>query len=255
MAQAWSPASTISRSMRCRSSDSAVVSCTGVSTPPIRLTTVPSRPQRRPAAGEAGGQKCAVVVLPLVPVTAATCSAARGVAVPARRHVRHGTARRRHQHLRDGQTPSGRSHTSAGGAGGDRRRRESWPSALGRGCRRTASPARRRACDRPDADHDGRVAGDLAREPRPVQQHPWAAILSELTAAASPSCARRDRARAGRPSGRDLRGVQRRSARSSAPPAPPRRRRSTRSDAARRPLPGPAACGCAAGTMPMNDAT
>src|SRR5674476_1366923 len=49
-AHARSPAATISRNMRCRSSDSAVVSWTGLSRPPMRFTTVRSRAAGRPAA-------------------------------------------------------------------------------------------------------------------------------------------------------------------------------------------------------------
>ena len=62
--------------------------------------------------------RCAVVVLPLVPVTPTTCRAREGCAVPARRHERQGTAHRGHQHLRDGLTRVALAH-QRGGAGRD----------------------------------------------------------------------------------------------------------------------------------------
>ena len=77
-AHASSPAATISRNMRCRSRDSAVVSVTACSTPPMRLATVPSRPDGLPAAANRPATRCAVVVLPLVPVTPTTRSSREG---------------------------------------------------------------------------------------------------------------------------------------------------------------------------------
>ena len=73
-----SPASSISRNVRCRSIASGVVRTTGRTSPPIRLSTVPSRPGRRPAAVRIACSRYAVVVLPFVPVTPATSSSRVG---------------------------------------------------------------------------------------------------------------------------------------------------------------------------------
>ncbi len=100
---ASSPASTICRNMRCRSSDSAVVSVTGVSTPAMRLTTVPSRAVGSPAAAVMPASRWAIVVLPLVPVTAASAQFTRRLAVEPGRHARHRRARAGHDELGHGE--------------------------------------------------------------------------------------------------------------------------------------------------------
>ncbi len=73
-----SPASSISRNVRCRSIASGVVRSTPRRSPPTRASTVPSRPGRRPAAARIAYRRNDVVVFPLVPVTAATWSSSVG---------------------------------------------------------------------------------------------------------------------------------------------------------------------------------
>jgi len=73
-----SPASSISRNVRCRSIASGVVRRTPRRSPPTRASTVPRRPGRRPAAARIAYKRNDVVVLPLVPVTPATCSSSVG---------------------------------------------------------------------------------------------------------------------------------------------------------------------------------
>src|SRR5439155_513274 len=74
LAQLRSAASSISRKARWRSIASGVVRIAGRRSPPIRLSIVPSRPGRRPAAPRIEWRRNVVVVLPFVPVTPATSS-------------------------------------------------------------------------------------------------------------------------------------------------------------------------------------
>src|SRR4051812_13673331 len=76
--QLRSPTSTIRRNVACSSRLSGVVWLTFSTTPPIRCSTVPSRPGRRPAASRMAYIRKAVVVLPLVPVIPTTSSCALG---------------------------------------------------------------------------------------------------------------------------------------------------------------------------------
>ena len=73
-----SPASSISRKIRCRSIASGVVRTTPRRSPPTRASTVPSRPGRRPAAARMAKSRNDVVVFPLVPVTPTTSSSSVG---------------------------------------------------------------------------------------------------------------------------------------------------------------------------------
>ena len=147
-AHAWSPAATISRNMRCRSIESAVVRVTGRSRPPMRLATVPRSPLGRPAASQIAATRCAVVVLPLVPVTALTSRSPGRVAEEPRRDLRHGAAGRLDHDLRH-------RHDPAGARRRERRplRRAPGPRSRGRraacrGCRRRAYRGLLRRCGR-----------------------------------------------------------------------------------------------------------
>ena len=75
---ASSPASRMRASSRCRSGASGVVSERGSRMPPMRASTVPSRPLLRPAASNMAASRKAVVVLPFVPVTPTTASCSLG---------------------------------------------------------------------------------------------------------------------------------------------------------------------------------
>ncbi len=77
-AQLRSPASSISRNVRWRSSDSGVVWTTSRRSPPTRDSIVPTSPGRRPAAARIEYRRNAVVVFPFVPVTAPTWSSRVG---------------------------------------------------------------------------------------------------------------------------------------------------------------------------------
>ncbi len=78
IAHARSPASTIRRSVACRSTLSGVVRATGSTTPPTRDSTVPSSPACPSAASSTACTRKTVVVLPFVPVTPTTASSALG---------------------------------------------------------------------------------------------------------------------------------------------------------------------------------
>ena len=74
MAHAPLPASAISRSSAWTSGASGVVCDASRRSPPMRYPTVPSNPQRMPAASKTDAIRYAVVVLPLVPVIPTTAS-------------------------------------------------------------------------------------------------------------------------------------------------------------------------------------
>ena len=78
IAQATSPASSISRNVRWRSIASGVVRSIARRSPPTNEATVPSRPLCIPAASSIARVSQAVVVFPLVPVTPTTCSSRVG---------------------------------------------------------------------------------------------------------------------------------------------------------------------------------
>ncbi len=78
IAHAVSPASSISRKMRCKSNASGVVRTTSCSSPPTTDLTVPSSPVEIPAPSSRARVRNAVVVFPLVPVIPATRSDAVG---------------------------------------------------------------------------------------------------------------------------------------------------------------------------------
>ena len=78
IAQATSPASSISRNVRWTSIASGVVRWTGRDSPPTIDVTVPSSPVCIPAASSIARVSQAVVVLPLVPVMPTTRSSAVG---------------------------------------------------------------------------------------------------------------------------------------------------------------------------------
>ena len=70
--------STISRNRRCKSIASGVFNCEGRTSPPTRRSMLVSNPGRRPASRRIACSRNAVVVLPVVPVTAATSSSRLG---------------------------------------------------------------------------------------------------------------------------------------------------------------------------------
>ncbi len=78
IAHAVSPASTMRRKSRCRSTASAVVRTAPSTVPPIRRSIVPSSPVAWPAAVRIACWRNAVVVLPFVPVTPSTVSCSVG---------------------------------------------------------------------------------------------------------------------------------------------------------------------------------
>src|SRR3954462_503897 len=78
IAQASSPAASISANVACSAIASGVVRSVACSTPPTTCETVPSRPHRRPVASSSPRTRNAVVVLPLVPVMPTTGSRAVG---------------------------------------------------------------------------------------------------------------------------------------------------------------------------------
>jgi hypothetical protein len=78
MAQATSPAASISAKTGCRSIASGVVRPASRNEPPTTLPTVPSRPHRRPSASRIARIRWAVVVLPFVPVIPTTVRRAVG---------------------------------------------------------------------------------------------------------------------------------------------------------------------------------
>ena len=68
IAHALSPAASISANVACNAIASGVVRSMSRCSPPTKDVTVPSSPQRRPAASSSPRIKNAVVVLPFVPV-------------------------------------------------------------------------------------------------------------------------------------------------------------------------------------------
>ena len=117
---------------------------------------------RRPAAAKMPAMRCAVVVLPLVPVTPATVSSREGS--PYKRAAMSAMARRT-----EAPRPASTASSSAPLADQRRRRRrrrpaaaKSWPSALSPGTQKKSVPARRHACDRRAPRSRGRVAATAA---------------------------------------------------------------------------------------------
>ena len=112
IAQATSPASSISRNVRWRSIASGVVRSIARRSPPTIEATVPSRPHCIPAASSIARTSQAVVVLPLVPVTPTTAS--RAVGSPEKRAAACAIAARMSSTWTSGTpSPSGRQTTSA----------------------------------------------------------------------------------------------------------------------------------------------
>ena len=78
IATSVTPACAITANSACRSGASGVVNELGSRRAPIRVPMVPIRPVGRPAAARPVSIRCETVVLPLVPVTPSTVSAAVG---------------------------------------------------------------------------------------------------------------------------------------------------------------------------------
>ena len=139
IAQALSPASTIARKVACRSIASGVVRSTSSSRPPTTRLTVPSSPQRRPAASSRWRTRKAVVVLPFVPVMPTTSSSAVGW--PWKRAAAGPIAARTSSTTTSGTpSPSGRSHTSAAAPRATASGAKSWPSERNPGTQKKSAP-------------------------------------------------------------------------------------------------------------------
>jgi hypothetical protein len=78
IATSVTPSSAITANSACRSGASGVVSALGSTRPATRVPMVPTSPAVRPAAASPASIRCAVVVLPLVPVTPSTDRCAVG---------------------------------------------------------------------------------------------------------------------------------------------------------------------------------
>ena len=117
-----------------------MVSLTGYSTPPMRLTTVPSSPDGCPAAANRPATRCAVVVLPLVPVTPTTRRARDGS--PYQRAAMSAMARRTEGTTTCGAlTPVSRSHTSAAAPASTAAAANAWPSNESPGTQKKSVPS------------------------------------------------------------------------------------------------------------------
>ena len=109
--------------------------------PPMRLTTVPSSAAGTPAAAKMPATRCAVVVLPLVPVTPTTVRSRDGS--PYQRAAMSAMARRTDgtTHLRQRDAPVARSQTSAAAPAAAARAANSCPSKLSPGTQKKSVPS------------------------------------------------------------------------------------------------------------------
>ena len=127
------------RKVACRSIASGVVRSTSSSTPPTTCLTVPSSPQRIPAASRISRSRKAVVVLPLVPVTPTTRSSAVGS--PQKRAASGAIAARASATTTCGTaTSSSRSTTSAAAPASTARAANSCPSTFSPGTQKNSVP-------------------------------------------------------------------------------------------------------------------
>ncbi len=141
IAQAVSPPLSISAKVAWSSIASGVVRSVARSAPPTNEVTVPSSPQRRPAASSIPRRRKAVVVLPLVPVIPTTGS--RAVGSPWNRAAAGAIAARTDGTRTSGTPrPSGRSTTSATAPRATASRARSCPSRVKPGTQKNSVPGR-----------------------------------------------------------------------------------------------------------------